>query len=97
MARRFTPDEKHRIIYRYKKGDLTKIIAHDFNTTTATICSIVHRAGERRRIGERKFVEHPVPAKMRVWQHRRREETKRYVRAWLDQVQPAEKRVEGHK
>lgn len=86
MARRFTPDQKHRIIYRYRKGDLTKVIAHDFGTSTATICSIVHRAGERRRIGERKFVEHPVPAKMRVWWHRRRKEIKRYVRAWLDQA-----------
>lgn len=86
MARRkFTPDQKHRIIYRYHKGDLVKTIAHDFGTTTATVCSIVHRAGERRRIGERRLVVEPVPARLRAWRCRHRKLTKRYEKAWREQ------------
>lgn len=83
--RRFTPDEKHRIIYLYRKMVLVKLIAHQFNTSTTAVCSIVHRAGERRRIGERRLVEHPVPAKERAWLCRHRKLTKRYEKAWREQ------------
>jgi hypothetical protein len=84
MKRRFSPEQRLRMIWRYRKGELVKVIAYDFNCSLGTVSSIVNRAGYSDRISRRQ-IDNPMPAKLRVWWYRRRQETRRYSRAWLDQ------------
>jgi hypothetical protein len=46
---RLTPDQKHRIFYRYRKGDRVKLIAADFGICTRLVCRTAWARGAERR------------------------------------------------
>jgi hypothetical protein len=80
--RRLTPDQKHRILYLYRKGELCKMLAFNFGICQQYVSALARAAGLPKRT--RRGTGRQESNRVRAWRHRHRKATRRYERAWKE-------------